>query len=129
MQDKMPLGLKIILVFSILETAILMWEILNGTYNTTLFGLKLSKNFSLISHIITLGIFIAWIVSLIKRYSWGWKLFIAHNFFVITSGLVGVFTNSSLFQLLARSIIFYMALIIIIFMSYYVYRKRSYFNK
>lgn len=125
MKDRMPLGLKIILACEIL---FIVYSLSYLNTPISLLSSLLSGNLAFVAHIVFLIADIAWIISLVKRYKWGWKLYLANTFFSTTSAIIGMIVSPSIHYLM-RSIYLYLVLGVIIFASYYVYSKRSYFNR
>lgn len=125
MQNKMPLGLKIILAFSIFGILSALWTITQGTYQ---FNIVIPKGIKGLGEIINYTYWatqFAWIISVFKKYKWGWKLFIATNLLVAGNVILGEIIQG--FNL--ASIAVYLTLILMAVMSVYVYKVRAYFSR
>lgn len=122
MKNKMPLGLKIILAFSILAGFWSSWSMIQGTYQYNTF---MPDNLDKIAGYIFWATNLAWIIAIFKRYKWGWKLFIVTNFLSAISAVLGEIIQG--FNL--ASIAVYLTLILMVAMSVYVYKVRAYFNR
>lgn len=122
----MPLGLKIIVALSILGVLSDFWHMIQGTYQ---FNIVIPKEATkdlgeLILYIYWAAV-LAWIISVFKRYKWGWKLFIAMNLLIALNVILG----EILFGFVIKSIAPLLTLILMGVMSIYVYKKRTYFNR
>lgn len=119
----MPLGLKIILVFSILGMLFALWSMAQGTYQFIVVVPKGTQGIGELITILMLVAQVAWIVSVLKRYKWGWKLFLTTN----TLTALNVILGEIIQEFNVASIAVYLTLALMIVISLYVYKVRSYF--
>ncbi len=125
MKNKMPLGLKIILILSILGAIESLWSLLQGTYRQDVF---LPRGVNSLAPIITILIFVsqfAWILSIFKRYRWGWMLFIAISIFAFYNVILGEIVRGFTIQSIAPLL----TLVLMGVVSIYIYKIRAYFNR
>lgn len=118
----MPLGLKLILAFSIIAIPWSLWSVIQGTYQS---NTLLPDNLDKILDYIFWATHLAWIISVFKRYKWGWKLFLGTNLLVALNAILGEIIQG--FNI--ASIAVYLTLILMVIVSVYVYRIRAYFNR
>ncbi len=125
MKNKMPLGLKIILILSVLGAVLSSWSFLQGNYR---YDVALPNGLTSLAPVITILIFFsqfAWILSILKRYKWGWILFIATSIFTSYNVIIGEITRGFAIQSIAPLF----TLVLMSIASVYIYRIRVYFNR
>lgn len=123
MKNKIPLGLKIILAFSIIGILSALWSIVQGTYQFNIIVPNGTQGLGELVTLATLFAQIAWVVSVFKRYKWGWKLFLAFNVYVALNAILGEIIQG--FNI--ASIAVYLTLALMLVVSIYVYKVRAYF--
>lgn len=121
----MPLGLKIILAFSIFGILSALWSITQGTYQFNIVVPKGTKGLGEITNYAYWAAQFAWIIAVFKRYKWGWQLFIATNLLIALNVILGETIKG--FNI--ASIAVYLTLILMFIISFYVYKIRAYFNR
>jgi hypothetical protein len=127
---EMPLGLKLILCFYVYTLVVDSWSffrepsvIFLGEHYTGAAANWISFVFLLID--------LAWVVALVRRLKWGWKLFIAWNLLGLPVGFVTTLQELIYLgrvKLLAMSVYFAL-LFLVVLVCAYVYQKRYYFSK
>lgn len=127
---EMPLGLKLILGFYIYTLVVNSWSffrepsvIFLGEHFTGVAANWISFLFLLVD--------LAWVVALVKRFKWGWKLFIAWNLLGLPVGLVTTLQELIYVgdvRVLAMSV-YFAVLFLIVLVCAYVYQKRYYFTR
>lgn len=129
-EHEMPLGLKFILGFYIYTLTIATWSFFGEPSVIFLGKVYTGYTANWISFIL-LVIDYAWVIALVQRLSWGWKLFVIWNLIGLPIGMITTLKqllNTGNIRLLALSN--YIAVIILVVMvCVYVYQKRSYFNR
>lgn len=121
----MPLGLKIILAFSIFGILSALWSIAQGTYQFNIVVPKGTKGLGEIANYAYWTAQVAWIIAVFKRYKWGWQLFIVTNSLITVNVILSEIIQG--FNL--ASIAVYLTLILMVVISVYVYKVRAYFNR
>lgn len=125
MKSKMPLGLKIVLAFSIFGVLSGLWNMTQGTYQFNIVVPNGTKGLGELANYIYWATQFAWIIAIFKRYKWGWKLFIATNLLIALNVILGEIIQG--FVLVSIAVL--LTLILMGIMSFYVYRVRAYFNR
>ncbi len=125
MKNKMPLGLKIILAFTILGILSGIWSMIQGTYQFNIVVPNETKGLGEIANYAWWISQFAWIIAIFKRYKWGWKLFIATKLLIALNVILAEIIQG----LNVASVAVYLTLILMIIISFYVYKIRTYFNR
>ncbi len=125
MKNKMPLGLKLILAFSIFGVLWDLWSVTQGTYQFNIAVPRVTYDLEHLIIYIYWATQLAWIISVFKRYKWGWKLFIATNLLIALNVILGEIIMGFILKSIAPSL----TLILMGAISIYVYKNRTYFNR
>ena len=127
---EMPLGLKLILGFYIYSVIVNSWSFFRepsvmflGEHYTGVTANWISFLFLVVDF--------AWIIALVKRLKWGWKLFIIWNILGLPVGLVTtlqelIYVGGVKFLALG---VYFAVLFLIVLVCAYVYQKRYYFSR
>lgn len=127
---EMPLGLKLILGFYIYSVIVNSWSFFREPSVVFLGEHYTGATANWISFLF-LVVDIAWIVALVKRLKWGWKLFVAWNIIGLPVGLVTtlqelIYVGGVKFLALS---VYFAVLFLIVLICAYVYQKRYYFTR
>lgn len=127
---EMPTGLKLILGFYLFTTT---FSLVNFFQNAPVMflGQKYSGVAASWISFVFLLIDGVWIVALVRRLKWGWKLFVIYNLLMIPIGFIS--SNETLMHTGRLGIIIKMAYVgsisLIVITCSYVYQKRHYFSR
>ena len=127
---EMPTGLKLILGFYLFTTIFSFWDFFQQT-SMVFLGQRYSGFVANWISFTFLLFDILWIIALIKRLKWGWKLFIVWSLFIIVIGFVSsVETIMSAGRMKPYLTGLYVLLVCFwVTVCSYVYQKRHYFSR
>lgn len=127
---EMPLGLKLILGFYLFSIVQNTWRFFMEPSIIFLGKVYDGTTASWISFIFLLYE-IAWVIAIIKRLKWGWKLFVGWTFLstpIAFPSFVELISHSGRIAPLIIGI-YIGSLALLVITTAYVYQKRNYFNK
>ncbi|MDO8452192.1 MAG: hypothetical protein Q7S79_00405 [bacterium] len=127
---EMPVGLKLILGFYVYSVTVNVWRFFMEP-SIIFLGKHYEGTVASWISLIFLLYEIAWVIAMIKRLKWGWKLFISWTLLSILLGLpnlIDVISLSGKMQLVVAGLYVVVVTISVIACSY-VYHKRYYFSK
>ncbi len=129
----MPLSIKIISILTVLNELWVLIDIVTGKYVLIPY-LPLPMHMLIILEVVKHALNLAFLYAVIKRFRWGWKLFLLLNSISIVLLILVSITNQAMLvsfrqnplQTLGWDLL---SLGIDLIMIYFIYRNRRYFNQ
>jgi polyferredoxin len=134
-KDPIPLGMKLIFLLSIfgLLSALPGFTQTNPLNYTPFFGIPLASGLYNIKLLLIAAISLITIISIIKRYTWGWSFYIISSVLYLLDSALSYkyFLSFQSAQNNNTLIIIYIITMLIfgVLPTYYIYKNKSYFNK